>query len=790
MTPSTGADGTTLIGTVQTVVSNTQLTLTTPAANNNTNAAFSASRVPGPDDTVSITGGATVTIPAGYAATVTSVDLNPTAANAGTTLNLAAPTSSLTTTGNLRLNRPGGNATTLLNMNGGTVTVAGNVTLDGTATQGNRVNRINNPSGLLVIGGNLVFVPGSVGSNVIDMATAPATGTIRLAGAFTINGNGTMLPGGTFDFNGTAGQTIPIGQSAVVYNNLHTNNTNATGAQPSTTITAANVVGNLRVQSGLFNNPSFAISGNAARTFEVANGATLRLGGTATAPAGFGTRTYGDTSTVEYFGGAGQTIANTENYGHLSILGAPKTSSGTVTLRGNFSNFGTSPGTATFAFTGTAATQTIGGPTPTIFNGGITVNKTAGNVDLAHTTIVNGNLTFTQGNITTGANVLHAQSAVLRTSGHVVGNLRRPTGAGLVPITFNVGTGVNHTPLTVSFASVSTPGNLTVSTTGSEHPNIAASGIHTGKSVNRYWTIVNTGTVFSTYSATFSFVAGDVDVGANPNNFVVKRYDGNWHATTTGTRTAISTQATGVNSFSDFAIGEPDVTGPVTADADAAPTPTNTAPTATASVSDVTTGGNNVTAAEYFIDSVGAPGTGTAMAASDGTFDSPTEGVTATLTGAQFNALSEGSHTIHVRGRDVAGNWGAADSADFVKDTTGPDTSITFPVDGAAYNTAGWNAGCPTPGLCGTATDGAGVASVQVSIKRESDDAYWDGFGFVAGPETFVAATGTTSWSYALAAGVLSDGDGYTVHAKSTDGLGNLSNVAAAASPTTRRARA
>ncbi len=351
------SDGTTLIGTVLAVTNNTQLTLTTPAANNNTNAAYSASRVPGPADTVSIAGGANINIPAAYGAVVTSVDLNPTAASANTNLNLVA-TSSLTTTGNLRVNRPGGNADTVLNVGAGTVTTGGNLTLDGSATQGNRVNRVNLTTGLLVIGGNLIFVAGSTGSNVVNMSLAPATGELRLAGAFNNAAVGTLLPGGTFNFNGTAAQSIPVGPASIIYNNLHTNN--ASGVTPIANITPGNVVGNLRVQSGLFNSPA-AVTGNVARTFEVANGATYRLSSPGTTPTGFGTRTYGDTSTVQFFGSA-QTIGN-ENYGHLSILGPAKTSSGTVTLRGDFSNLGSAPGTGTFAFTGTAATQTIGGAT-------------------------------------------------------------------------------------------------------------------------------------------------------------------------------------------------------------------------------------------------------------------------------------------------------------------------------------------------------------------------------------------------------------------------------------------
>ncbi len=59
------------------------------------------------------------------------------------------------------------------------------------------------------------------------------------------------------------------------------------------------------------------------------------------------------------------------------------------------------------------------------------------------------------------------------------------------------------------------------------------------------------------------------------------------------------------------------------------------------------------------------------MAAANAPFDTPTEAVTATVT----PALTGGSHTLYVRGRDSLGNWGAVSSV-LVNggDTTGPTT--------------------------------------------------------------------------------------------------------------------
>ena len=83
----------------------------------------------------------------------------------------------------------------------------------------------------------------------------------------------------------------------------------------------------------------------------------------------------------------------------------------------------------------------------------------------------------------------------------------------------------------------------------------------------------------------------------------------------------------------------------------------------------VTDNDANIQGAEFFIDVIGSPGEGTSMAATDGSFDSRIEDVTAVLSIAN---LSEGQHTLYVRGQDVTGKWGQVTSLIFIVDRLPP----------------------------------------------------------------------------------------------------------------------
>ena len=100
-----------------------------------------------------------------------------------------------------------------------------------------------------------------------------------------------------------------------------------------------------------------------------------------------------------------------------------------------------------------------------------------------------------------------------------------------------------------------------------------------------------------------------------------------------------------------------------------------------AAASDAATGNNNVTEAEYRID--GGPPQPMALVNPL----APANNLSATLLAATIAGLSDGNHTIDVRARDAAGNWGASVSATLTVDKTGPTTSAATAAPSTANNT-------------------------------------------------------------------------------------------------------
>ncbi len=119
-----------------------------------------------------------------------------------------------------------------------------------------------------------------------------------------------------------------------------------------------------------------------------------------------------------------------------------------------------------------------------------------------------------------------------------------------------------------------------------------------------------------------------------------------------------------------------------------------------------------------------------------------------------------------------ATNWVGVESVESgpVTVSTTPTVSVTYPVDGTTYG-ADW-----TTMLTGTASSAAGatVASTQVAIEDTTTNQSWNGSSFSASSQTFVGATGTTTWLLGLGPDNLTSGDSYSVVAQATDSAGNL----------------
>jgi large repetitive protein len=141
-------------------------------------------------------------------------------------------------------------------------------------------------------------------------------------------------------------------------------------------------------------------------------------------------------------------------------------------------------------------------------------------------------------------------------------------------------------------------------------------------------------------------------------------------------------------------------------------------------------------------------------------------------------ALADGTYTGQASQSDSAGNTGTSSANTFKIDTTAPGGAYTFPAANGFYGSTTWNAGCPTVGFCGTATDAtSGVASVQIQIKNPAGLA-WDGSTFRTGNRMVTATVSAGTWSYGFNTASFT-GDGvYTTNGTITDNVGNTFTLA------------
>jgi hypothetical protein len=235
--------------------------------------------------------------------------------------------------------------------------------------------------------------------------------------------------------------------------------------------------------------------------------------------------------------------------------------------------------------------------------------------------------------------------------------------------------------------------------------------------------------------------------------------NGNWEGWATAAPAALVVDTTGPTTDADGLVLDPNPSNGLIPYADG----NNAVRLTSATMSDPISGDVNsvIAGAEAFIDTVGAPGSGIPIMAMDGSFSDSTEGGYVNIPLTTIRALSNGSHTISVRARDAAGNWGSVAATTLTVDKTNP--------------TASGASAAPSP------TGGARLVTLSVSGTDS-------GTGVVGG-EYFVGAdpgqgngtamngvTGTGPWTVSQAIDTSTWAEGtYTLRVRVEDGSGNWS---------------
>ena len=240
---------------------------------------------------------------------------------------------------------------------------------------------------------------------------------------------------------------------------------------------------------------------------------------------------------------------------------------GTLNVGGNFGNgatFAAATGTVTYNGNGAQNLGTYAYNNLVIGkSGGVaTATASASAAQLQFSASNAGIVTVSSGTLTVTGNC--PANVVQSGSGWVNGNLRLTFAAGAQTCTFPIGDASNYSPIRITTTGA-TAGTLTADATNLIHPQNATWPLSTTNYVRRYWTLgaaTDTLTVTS-YDATMNWVAGDIQGGANYQNFIVGEYQSGWVVPNPSfsLNTATSIVATGITTAfttpADLVVGEP-----------------------------------------------------------------------------------------------------------------------------------------------------------------------------------------------------------------------------------------
>lgn len=388
--------------------------------------------------------------------------------------------------------------------------------------------------------------------NATTSGTA-ATVQINSGGTLTFtlpsSSNEKLLLGGNLIRNGTIAGTTTTSTATIEF----TSNGSWTGSGDISGVKA-----NVQVDSGVTLDASGLSTGfklRSGNTTQIIVNGTLNLGtlqvngGSATGSAQFHLNSGGTLIT-----------ANTSASGVPGIFTLFNTGKITLDAGANYTFNGTGA-----QFTGTTANNAT---MPATVNN-LTNNNNAG-LTLSQAMTVSGTLALTAGKVT--GNVTLGSGAVVSGGGsaaYLNGQLTVPfdTPPSSASYTFPVGTAAAYSPVSLANFTDSGSGTLTASATAAQNPN-PGSGIDGSLYIARYWTLTDNGGFSSpTYDFTGTYVAGDIQNGANPANLIVRKWNGSsWSApassSSVGSPTYTVTGTGFTTSFGQFAAGEAQTTLP------------------------------------------------------------------------------------------------------------------------------------------------------------------------------------------------------------------------------------
>ncbi|MFN8589699.1 MAG: SdrD B-like domain-containing protein [Candidatus Eisenbacteria bacterium] len=595
--------------------------------------------------------------------------------------------------------------------NGGTPTVTGvaTQTIGQLLVSGNTSVTLQAGSGntLTIAGGagnDLSIAAGSAiqvtGASALTLALATGT-TGSISGAYNMAGGAhrlNALDAGSLVFQG--GATCNLGTS-------FSGNAFGTGTGTSGLNSVVFANGSLLSQTAGAN-PFGASAPNSVVLFQA--GSRFRVDGTGITPATAG-RTYAD---FELASGGTVNATGASPFSFDSLI----VSSGTLNL--NLTGGGTIRGDirvksgATLGFAPSSSTPSItlaGTANQTVYVNGtfssgtvpkLVVNNPAG-VTLANSITWSGPLQFTSGVIHTGSNTLALASTSVVTgaaagTGWVHGKFQRSVAASGGTTSYDVGGAATYAPVSVTLTGNAAAVVLVASSTDGDHPSLGSAPLNPARSVNRFWTLTPVGSpAFTSWSATMNFAAGDLDAGTNTAALLPALYSGSWTLSTVGTRTATSTQGSGMTVFGDITAAE-------------APGFTITA-----------SAGPNGSITPSGAVSVSANGNQSFAIAADAGF---------AIADVLVDAVSVGAVTNYAFTNVTANHTIAASFAD----ATAPSVAVTAP-NGGENLLVGASAS-----LTWTASDNVGVTAVDLELSR-------DGGANYTPVATGIANTGTYGWT-------------------------------------------